>query len=139
VVGAFGLSRGEHAGFWEIGRLVLKPDFNGANLGSQLISQSIKQLRRIAKVRAIITYAEAPRHTGAVYVASGFVYYGLSAAKNDFYVFGKKQERGKTTGVVGGEWRPRPIKHRFMRVLDASLNVKWQRISHKNRDLVNIF
>jgi hypothetical protein len=138
VVGAFGLSRTEHAGFWEIGRLVLRPEFNGSNLCSRLISQSIKQLRRITSVRAVITYAEAPRHTGAVYIASNFAYYGLSAAKNDFYVFGKKQERGRTRGVAGGVWRPRPRKHRFLRVIDPDLIVKWPITSPKDRSALDL-
>lgn len=125
IVGAFGLPRTESKGVYEIGRLVLRPEFNGKNIGSFLISRSIKMLAKLTLLRAIITYAEAPRHTGAIYRASNFRYCGLAAAKNDFFVYGVKQERGKTKGVAGGQWRPRPRKHRFVRVLDSSLVLKW--------------
>src|SRR5579859_4307383 len=118
AVGAFGLQRTEQDGLWEIGRLVLRPESNGKNLGSFLIGRAIKLLKKETTVRAVITYAEAPRHNGGVYRASNFTYCGLSNPKCDFYVYGVKQERGKTKGIVGGEWRPRPRKHRFVMVFD---------------------
>jgi hypothetical protein len=123
--GAFGLGKYDQEGFWEIGRLVLHPTLNGQNFGSFFIGRSIKILKKETKVRAIITYAEAPRHNGGIYKASNFVYCGLSKAKNDFYVNGVKKERGKTTGVAGGEWKPRPRKHRFIMVFDTALELKW--------------
>ena len=132
AVGAFGLLRTEQDGLWEIGRLVLRPEGNGSNLGSFLIGKSIKFLRKETAVRAIITYAESPRHNGGVYRASNFSYCGLSNAKNDFYVNGIKQERGKTKGVAGGEWRPRPRKHRFVMIFDSTLSLRWQK-DEKNK------
>lgn len=125
AVGAFGLQRTEQSGLWEIGRLVLRPESNGKNLGSFLIAVAIKLLKKKTSVRAIITYAESPRHNGGVYRASNFIYCGLSNPKKDFYVNGVKQERGKTKGVIGGEWRQRPRKHRFVMVFDSTLKLRW--------------
>jgi GNAT superfamily N-acetyltransferase len=126
AVGALGLHRTDQSGLWEIGRLVLRPEANGQNLGSFLIAKSIKLLRQQAHVRAIITYAEAPRHNGGVYRAANFNYCGLTSAKNDFYVNGVKKERGATRGVVGGAWKPRPRKHRFIMLFDNALLLKWK-------------
>ena len=125
IVGAFGLQRTDQDGFWELGRMVLKKDKNGANYGSMLIGRSIKMLRKETDVRALITYAESTRHYGALYQATNFIYCGLSSPKKDFYLAnGKKQERGITKGVEG-EWRPRPQKHRYIMVFDKKLNLKW--------------
>jgi GNAT superfamily N-acetyltransferase len=124
AVGAFGLERTDQKGLWEIGRLVIRPEFNGKNYGSFLISHSIKLLRKKTNVRAIITYAESPRHNGGIYRASNFTYCGLTSPKSDFFVNGKIQERG-TTKDIDGEWRPRPIKHRFVKLFDSDLNLKW--------------
>lgn len=125
AVGAFGLERTAQKGLWEIGRLVLRPEANGGNLGSFFISKSIKMLKKFVDVRAIITYAESPRHNGGIYRASNFMYCGLTKPKNDFYVNGIKKERGKTKGVANGEWRPRPPKHRFVMIFDSNLKLKW--------------
>ena len=125
AVGAFGLSRTEQSGLWEIGRLVLIPEINGKNFGSFLISRSLKMLIKETTVKAVITYAEAPRHNGGIYRASNFIYCGLTTPKKDFYINGVKKERGITKGVIGGEWRPRPQKHRFVRIFDPTLHLKW--------------
>ena len=126
VVGAFGLSRNQQEGIWELGRLVLESSKNGKNFGSMLIGRSIRLLRQKRKVRALITYAEGTRHYGAVYQATNFLYCGLSAPKKDFFLEdGTKQERGKTKGVAG-HWRDRPRKHRYLLVYDKNLNLKWE-------------
>lgn len=124
VVGAFGLSRADQQGFWELGRLVLEPILNGGNWGTWFLSRAIKQLRKAAGVRAIISYADSSRHVGAIYQSASFTYCGLSTAKKDFYVDGRLQERGKTKGV-DGVWLPRPRKHRYIKVFDHKLNLKW--------------
>jgi GNAT superfamily N-acetyltransferase len=127
VVGAFGLSRADQNGIYELGRLVLLPDRNGKNYGSMLIGRSIKLLRKLKPVRAVITYAESTRHYGAVYQATNFIYCGTSTPKKDFYLAdGTKQERGKTKGVAGS-WVNRPLKHRYVMLFDKTLNLKWVR------------
>ena len=124
-VGAFGLSRGHYDYLVEMSRMVMHPDLNGKNLGSQLIAFSLRELKKVG-IKAVITYADSSRHVGAVYQAANFTYYGLSAAKKDFYLEnGEKVTRGKVKGLKG-QWRDRPQKHRYVYVLDKSLKVIWQ-------------
>lgn len=126
VVGAFGLDRSSQAGIWEIGRLVLDPNYNGKNYGSYFISKSIKILKLKRPVKAIITYAESNRHYGAVYQASNFRYCGLTTKKKDFFLSnGKKQERGTTKGKEG-KWIDRPQKYRYVMLFDKTLKLKWE-------------
>lgn len=124
AVGAFGLQRNQQNGLWEIGRLVLRSDYNGKNYGSYFIRKSIMLLKKKYPIRAIIAYADSTCHRGAIYQAAGFTYCGLTAPKKDYFLGGKIQERGKTKGI-NGEWRTRSRKHRYIIVLDKSLNLKW--------------
>jgi GNAT superfamily N-acetyltransferase len=142
VVGAFGLDRKQQNGIWEIGRLVLDPNYNGKNYGSYFISKAIKMLRKKRFVRAIITYAESNRHYGAVYQASNFKFCGLTAKKKDFFpnaemqqqknlfFFDDKiQERGKTKNREG-IWIDRPQKYRYVMLFDKTLQLKWNQIPY---------
>ena len=120
AVGMLGLQRDEQSGIYEIGRLVLIPACNGSNAGSHLIAEGIRQLRQETTVKAILTYADDDLHHGAVYQASSFKYYGLTAPKKDFWILQsdgsyKKHNRGKMKGLEG-EWRPRSRKHRYLRI-----------------------
>lgn len=124
VVGAFGLARDEQEGIWELGRLVLLPEYNGGNYGSFLVGNSLKLLRREEYVRAVISYATSDRHVGYVYQATNWTYCGLTAKRKDFWVNGKIQERGKTKGV-DGIWVGRPQRHRYIMVYDDSLELLW--------------
>jgi len=124
-VGAFGLERSDQNGIFELGRLVMHPSLNGGNHTSWFVSKSIKLLKQKYDVRAIISYADSSAgHTGSIYRACNALYCGTTEPKNDFYVNGKIQERGKTKGV-DGEWRERPIKHRYIWLFDKSLKLKW--------------
>jgi hypothetical protein len=129
MVGAFGLERHQQEGFWELGRFVLKQEYNGGNFGSYLLGNAIKLLRIEEICRAIITYADSSLHYGALYQATNFTYCGLTDKKKDFWILKdgqyKKQERGKTKGVAG-EWRDRPQKHRYISIFDKTLNLKWE-------------
>ena len=129
VKGCFGLENKEQKGFWELGRFALDPGQNIKNLGSWFLSRCIKKLRGETNVRALFTYADTEYHTGYLYQATNFKYYGLTALRSDYWVKQtngtfKKQSRGKTKGVEG-EWRPRSRKHRYLMVFDKSLNVRW--------------
>jgi len=125
VVGAFGLKRDDQDGIFELGRLVMHPSLNGGNYTSWFVSKSIRLLRRSRKVRAIISYADSSAgHLGSIYRACNALYCGTTTPKKDFYIDGKIQERGKTKGVAG-EWRDRPIKHRYVWIFDKSLKLKW--------------
>lgn len=129
VKGCFGLENKEQKDFWELGRFALDPDYKTRNTGSWFLSRCIKKLRNDTKVRALFTYADTEYHTGYLYQATNFKYYGLTALRSDYWVKQtngtfKKQSRGKTKGVEG-EWRPRSRKHRYLMVFDKSLNVRW--------------
>lgn len=125
VVGAFGLERTNQCGIWELGRLAMHPSLNGGNHTSWFVSRAIKQLRKDTDVRAIISYADSSAgHLGSIYRACNAFYCGLSAPKKDYYVDGKIKERGVTKNV-GGEWRLRPQKHRYVWVFDKTLTLKW--------------
>ena len=100
--------------WWEIKRLVMSP-LCPKNSESRFIAITIKMLRKMAIVKGIVTYADDGQgHQGAIYKASGFKSLGMTAAKKDFWVNGKVQQRGKTKGM-NGEWRDRSRKWLFIK------------------------
>jgi len=130
--GCFGLERHEQEGLWELSRFVLHPDHQKKehNLATWFMSRAVKQLRKRENVRAILSYADNDEHSGVIYAASNFKYYGLSAAKKDFWIKQpdgsfKKHSRGKIRGVEG-QWRSRSQKHRFLLVFDKQLKCLWE-------------
>lgn len=132
VKGCFGLDRSDQYGFFELSRLCLDPESQKIehNLASWFVSKCIKKLKKMADVRAILSYADNDHHKGTVYRACNFKYYGLSAEKKDFWILQgdgghKKHSRGKVKGLKG-EWRARSQKHRFLMVFDRDLNVLWK-------------
>ena len=138
VKGCFGLERNEQTGIFELGRLVKNPNADGSIILSQVVALAIKELKRETNVRAILSYADSRFHTGYIYQAINFGYYGLSAKKADFwfeledgsYV---KHTRGKVKGAKG-EWRPRPQKHRYLMVYDKKLIPSWNTDSYPKGD-----
>lgn len=132
VKGMLGLERSEQEGLFELSRLCLEPNIQKKehNLASWFLSRCIKRLRRETNVRLILSYADSDFHSGVVYAACNFKYYGLTAPKKDFYIENEngsftKHSRGKVRGVAG-EWRERARKHRFLIKYDSSLSVKWK-------------
>lgn len=132
VKGMFGLERTDQDGFFELSRLCLDPTVQKQehNLASWFISRTIQELRVATTVRSILSYADSDFHQGTVYKACNFVYYGLTDPKSDFWIKQTngsfiKHSRGKTKGI-DGEWRPRSRKHRFVKVFDKSLKIKWK-------------
>lgn len=130
--GMYGLDRTDQRGFYELSRLCLHPEVQRSehNLASWFVSRTIKLLRRYNFVRAILSYADESYHSGTVYMACNFKYYGRTDKKKDFWIFQPngsfiKHSRGKTKGVEG-EWRDRSRKHRFVLCYDKSLEIKWQ-------------
>ena len=101
-------------GWWEIKRLALS-DCLPKNSESRVIAIGIKLLKKIRKVKGIVTYADdGIGHIGTIYKASGFKYLGLTAQKKDFFINGKIQQRGKTNGKIG-TWKDRSRKHLFIK------------------------
>jgi hypothetical protein len=134
LVGMFGIDRDTNQqGFYELSRLCLDPNIqkNEHNLSSWFVSRCIKDLKYKKNVRCILSYADSRYHTGKVYKALGFGYYGLSTKKTDFYRKldngeYKKQQRGKTKGIEG-KWTERPRKHRYVLLYDNTLTLKWKK------------
>ena len=128
AVGAFGLERDQQEGLFELSRLCIDPKVQEEeyNITSWFVSRCIKRFRKDVNVRAILSYADSNIHSGTIYRACNFTYFGLTDPKKDFYYAdGTKHSRGSIKGVEG-EWRDRSRKHRFMIVYDKSLTVKWK-------------
>jgi len=123
AVGAFGLQRNEQEGLYELSRLCVHPDVQKEeyNITSWFVSRCIKRFRKDTKVKAILSYADSNHHTGVIYRATNFRYFGLSSPKKDFYYAdGTKHSRGSVKGAEG-EWRVRSRKHRYLMVFDKDL------------------
>ena len=106
---------------YELNRLWVD-DKVAKNGESYLVANSMKLLDR----EIIVSFADTSQgHVGYIYQAANFGYYGLSSQKNDFiFANGKKLTRGKSKGFVG-KWVPRSRKHRYVYLIDKSLNIIW--------------
>jgi hypothetical protein len=123
AVGAFGLQRDEQDGLYELSRLCVHPDIQKTeyNITSWFVSRCIKRFKKDARVRCILSYADANHHSGVIYRACNFTYYGLTDPKKDFYYSdGSKHSRGSVKGSEG-EWRERSRKHRYLMLFDKEL------------------
>lgn len=134
AVSAFGLERHQQDGLYELSRLCIHPEVQKEeyNITSWFVSRCIKRFKKDAHPRAIISYADANHHTGVIYRACNFKYYGLTAPKKDFYYAdGTKHSRGSIRGI-DGEWRNRSRKHRYLMVFDKTLNLLWKEEKYSN-------
>ena len=134
AVSAFGLERHQQDGLYELSRLCIHPDIQKEeyNITSWFVSRCIKQFRKDTKVKAILSYADSNHHTGVIYRATNFKYYGLTAPKKDFYYAdGTKHSRGSVRGA-DGEWCDRSRKHRYLMVFDKTLEVLWKEEKYGN-------
>ena len=129
--GMLGLERTEQSGLFELSRLCLHPIIQQSehNLASWFLSRCIRSLRKETVVKVILSYADTAFHSGVVYAACNFKYYGLTAFKKDFFIQNEdgthtKHSRGGVKGVKG-EWRDRTRKHRFVLLFDSTLSMKW--------------
>jgi hypothetical protein len=130
AVGAFGLKRDDQEGLFELSRLCIHPEIQKEeyNITSWFVSRCIKRFRKDATVRAILSYADSNHHSGTIYRACNFQYYGLTDSKKDFYYAdGTKHSRGSIKGA-DGEWRDRSRKHRYLMVFEKKLKeqLTWQ-------------
>jgi hypothetical protein len=134
AVGAFGLERNQQQGIYELSRLCIHPDIQKEeyNITSWFLSRCIRRFRKDATVRAILSYADANHHTGIIYRACNFQYYGLTDPKKDFYYAdGTKHSRGSIRGA-DGEWRDRSRKHRYLMVFEKGLKPLWKQEKYGN-------
>jgi len=137
AVGAFGLQRHEQEGLYELSRLCVHPDIQKTeyNITSWFVSRCIRRFRKDARVRCILSYADANHHSGVIYRACNFTYYGLTHPKKDFYYAdGTKHSRGSVKGAEG-EWRERSRKHRYLMIFDKDLKKRltWKEEKWYNR------
>lgn len=116
---------------WELNRLVLYD--NLPNEASMLVGRAMRQIGDAI----VISFADPSHgHSGGVYRACSFGYYGLSAKRTDWKVKGREHLHGQT---VADEFRgqpnraalmrakygddfylaARPRKHRFIRVVGS--------------------
>jgi len=141
AVGAFGLQREEQQGIFELSRLCIHPEVQKEeyNITSWFLSRCIRRFRKDATVRAILSYADSSHHSGIIYRACNFRYFGLTEPKSDFWIKQPdgsfiKHSRGPTKGLEG-EWRPRSRKHRYLMIFDNELEkrLKWEEVSWKDQ------
>jgi hypothetical protein len=135
AVGAFGLERNQQEGIYELSRLCIHPDLQKEeyNITSWFVSRCIRRFKKDASVRAILSYADSGHHTGVIYRACNFQYYGLTDKKSDFWIKQPdgsfiKHSRGPIKGQEG-EWRERTRKHRYLMIFDKELEkrLKWEK------------
>jgi len=129
VKGCFNIPSYKLDGFMELGRLCMNPHKHEKNLTSFFLSGSIKLLRKFKNVVALLTYADSDYHTGYIYQACNFKYYGLTSPKKDFFILQKdgsykKLQRGKCKHL-NGEWRDKSQKHRYLIIYDKLLKTQW--------------
>lgn len=130
VKGCFNIQSYKLDGFMELGRLCMNPHKHEKNITSFFLSGSIKLLKKIKNIVALLTYADSEHHTGYIYQACNFKYYGLTSPKKDFFILQdngtyKKLQRGKCKHL-NGEWRNKSQKHRYLIIYDNNLKTIWE-------------
>ena len=96
----------------ELNRLVIKPEFNGKNYASYLVSHSLKMLENKTFV---VSYADtAWSHVGYIYQATNFLYTGLSAKRLDTYQPEGKHPRAYNKDNHSELHQTRSRKHRYV-------------------------
>jgi hypothetical protein len=141
AVGAFGLERNQQEGIYELSRLCIDPNIQKEeyNITSWFLSRCIRRFRKDARVSCILSYADSSHHSGIIYRACNFRYFGLTEPKSDFWIKQPdgsfiKHSRGPTKGLEG-EWRPRSRKHRYLMIFDKELKkrLRWEEVSWKDQ------
>ena len=132
-------------GIYELNRLVMSPKITIKNATSYLLGNSLKQLHKIHKAKAVISLADTSRHVGFIYQATNFKYYGVTREKTDFYTYSetntgkiKKNVRGSTKNTEG-VWLPRTRKHRYAICFDKTLKVNFEQLPYpKNNENIKV-
>lgn len=152
----------DQSDFYELSRLCIVPDYQQTKgLASWFVSRCLKRLKRDG-ARAVLSYADDDYHSGVVYAACNFDYYGLTAEKYNIWVPCSPENGGKflpasrRPGRDETHWKQmtrgwrehldnggikvlRGRKHRFLLVWDRTLpNVLWKKEKWVNnkKDLV---
>ncbi len=111
--------------------MCLNPNITEKNTLSWFVSVCIRLLKKQTEVKSILSYADSSLHTGFIYQATNFGYYGLTDQKKDFWFELEdgsfmKHQRGPVKGRKG-EWRNRDRKHRYLLVFDENLTCLWEK------------
>ena len=146
----------DQTGFHELSRLCIHPDYQKTKgLASWFVSRCLKRLKaeyasKKQRCKAVLSYADDDKHSGVVYAACNFKYYGLSAPKYNIWIPCAKENGGKylpeekRPGREETHWKqmsrgwrehlqngglkvPRGRKHRFLIVWDRGLSksIRW--------------
>lgn len=141
----------DQSGFYELSRLCIHPHYQRTKcFASWFISKCLRRLKN-DKTRAVLSYADDDYHSGVIYAASNFDYYGLTDEKCNIWVPCSEEQGGKFLPEhkrIGRDethwkqmsrgWRehlnnggikvPRGRKHRFLIVWDKTLPpVRWKK------------
>ena len=137
--GWFGVNNTHSDEYLELTRLVMNPILNGCNATSYLLGNAIKQIKKdYPQVKAIVSLADNGLHSGAIYQACNFKYYGLTNKKTDFYRYdGKLNPRGATS-TVEGVWLPRTQKHRYLYIIDKNTKVNYKEEPYPKGNDMNV-
>ena len=96
----------------ELNRLAIRPDLNGDNRASFLVSHSLKMLPNETYV---VSYADTGwTHVGYVYQACNFLYTGMSAKRVDTYQPTGKHSRNYDKNNHSELHQTRNPKHRYV-------------------------
>lgn len=111
----------------ELHRLVMKSEYNGCNLTSYLLGNSLKIIKNDG-YKMVISLADASLHIGYIYQACNFKYYGMTNSKTDFYCIDGSLNPKRATKKLQGVWLPRNRKHRYAYIFDKSLDIKYKEL-----------
>lgn len=155
----------DQSGFFELSRLCVHPERQkGDSFTSWFVAKSLRKLKmdhaKIKKrVKAVLSYADDEYHSGIIYAACNFKYYGLTEPKFNIWIPCNKDKGGKflsaekrqgrkethwkqmTRGWTkhindGGIKVMRGRKHRFLIVWDKKLPaVLWEEKKWVNNKL----
>ena len=139
--GWFGVDNTHTNEYFELTRLVMNPQLNGCNATSYLLGNAIKDIKRNFKnIKAIVSLADNSLHNGAIYQACNFRYYGLTDRKTDFIQEGETRigARCGTTRDKHGVWIERSRKHRYLYVIDESVEVNYRQQPYPKGNSMNV-
>lgn len=140
----------DQSGFYELSRLCVHPSHQGEKgFTSWFVAKCLRKIKedhalKKQRVKAILSYADDDYHSGVIYAACNFKYYGLTAPKYNIWVPCPESEGGKPLSLEKRQGRPethwkqmtrgwrehldnggikimRGRKHRFLLVWDKKL------------------